>query len=167
MTDIFDNQILCRNCDKKMNKAEFIKNGFRLRAVVCDKCDEKIIHPADEAEYSKFVGLKNKEFNVKMRLVGNSYAVSIPKEIVSFMREQESRMDNMVRLCFEDLGRVSLSFNQHEIENKNARVIRAREYRVIKNNKSVLHFKQFSDSASPKHNKTLIRRNDDKKEIQA
>ena len=58
------------------------------------------------------MSLKNKEFNVKMRLVGNSYAVSIPKEIVSFMRAQEKVMDDMVKLCFEEMGRLSLNFDK-------------------------------------------------------
>ena len=52
-----------------------------------------------------------------MRLVGNSYAVSIPKEIVSFMSTQEKIMDDMVRLCFEDLNRLSLNFGNLEKEN--------------------------------------------------
>ena len=112
MVDIFDNTILCRNCNIKMKKVEVIKNGFILRAVICPRCNGKIIHPADEQEYNRFINLKNKEFRVKMRLVGNSYAVSIPKEIVSFIREQEKIVDNMVRLCFEDFGRLSLSFNE-------------------------------------------------------
>ncbi len=111
-TDIFDNTILCRKCGSKMQKAQIAKNGFLFRAVICPKCNEKIIHPADEAEYNKFTDLKNKEFHVKMRLVGNSYAVSIPKEIVSFMREQEKIMNDMVRLCFEDMGKLSLDFNE-------------------------------------------------------
>lgn len=88
------------------------KNGAILRAVVCPQGHEKIIHPNDLAEHEKFISLKNKEFRVKMRLVGNSYAVSIPKEIVSFIREQEKIMDNMVRLCFEDFGRLSLNFGE-------------------------------------------------------
>lgn len=95
-----------------MQKAKIAKNGFLFRAVICPKCNEKIIHPADEQEYNKFVNLKNKEFHVKMRLVGNSYAVSIPKEIVSFMKEQEKIMDDMVRLCFEDMGKLSLNFTE-------------------------------------------------------
>jgi hypothetical protein len=49
-----------------------------------------------------------------MRLVGNSYAVSIPKEIVSFMRAQEEIMNDMVRLCFEDLNKLSLSFEKEK-----------------------------------------------------
>ncbi len=115
MADVFDNKILCNKCGATMQKAKVAKNGFLFRAVVCPKCNEKIIHPVDEQEYNRFINLKNKEFKVKMRLVGNSYAVSIPKEIVSFMKEQEKIMDDMVRLCFEDLGKLSLNFN----ENKN------------------------------------------------
>ncbi len=112
MVDIFDNTILCKKCDTKMKKAQIAKRGFLFRAVVCPKCDERIIHPVDEQEYNRFINLKNKEFRVKMRLVGNSYAVSIPKEIVSFMSEQEKVMDDMVKLCFEDMGRLSLNFNR-------------------------------------------------------
>ena len=95
-----------------MQKAKIVKNGFLFRVMICPKCNEKIIHPVDEQEYNRFISLKNKEFKVKMRLVGNSYAVSIPKEIVLFMREQEKIMDNMVRLCFEDFGRLSLNFEE-------------------------------------------------------
>ena len=112
MEDIFDNPILCKNCDTRMTKATITKNGFSIRAMVCEKCGHKIIHPNDEAEYDKFINLKNKHFMVKMRLVGNSYAISIPKEIVSFIREQERIMNDMVKLCFEEAGRLSLNFNE-------------------------------------------------------
>jgi len=110
--DIFDNTILCNKCGKKMQKTKIAKNNYIFRAMVCHNCNEKIIHPVDEQEYNKFINLKNKQFSVKMRLVGNSYAVSIPKEIVLFMREQEKLMDDMVRLCFEDMGRLSLNFSE-------------------------------------------------------
>jgi hypothetical protein len=112
MTDIFDNKILCKKCDTSMQKAKFVKNGFVFRAMVCPKCSAKIIHPVDEQEYVKFINLRNKQFKVKMRLVGNSYAVSIPKEIVLFMRHQEKAMNDMVKLCFEDFGRLSLNFGE-------------------------------------------------------
>ena len=51
--DIFDNPILCRKCDSKMQKAKFVKRGFLLRAMVCPRCSEKIVHPVDEQEYRK------------------------------------------------------------------------------------------------------------------
>lgn len=112
MNDIFENTILCKNCNTKMQNVKVSKNNFILRAMICPKCSEKIIHPVDEQEYRKFINLKNKEFRVKMRLVGNSYAVSIPKEIVLFMNHQKKIMDDMVRLCFEETGRLSLNFDK-------------------------------------------------------
>ena len=112
MSDIFDNKILCNKCNSQMQKAKISKNGFLLRTMICPKCGNKIIHPIDKENYNKFINLKNKEFRVKMRMVGNSYAVSIPKEIVSFMNHQEKIMNNMVRLCFEETGKLSLNFRE-------------------------------------------------------
>ncbi len=112
MTDIFDNTILCKKCDSKMQRTSINKDGFLIRLMLCPKCGNKLVHPVDEQEYKRFMNLKNKEFRVKMRLVGNSYAVSIPKEIILFMRAQEKLMDDMVRLCFEESGRLSLNFDE-------------------------------------------------------
>jgi len=162
MTDIFNNTILCGNCNSKMDKVQFMRNGFILRALDCPKCHSKIVHPKDEQEYNDFLDLKKKEFNVKMRFVGNSYTVSIPKEIVNFMREQERMLDDMVRLCFNDSHSLSLNFNvpkAEDDENTRSRVIQAKEYRVVRNNKPVLHVKQLYDSANPKNNKMQVFKN--------
>lgn len=110
MTDIFDNTILCKNCNKKMVPASIDENGFHLRALKCKKCGNKIIHPQDLKEYEDFKNLKKKNYRVKLRFVGNSYAVSIPREIIDFMNEQEKKMKEMVGLCFEEMGRISLNF---------------------------------------------------------
>lgn len=151
MEDIFDNTILCSKCDKKMKPKLIVKNGFNLRAVKCDHCGKLIIHPEDKKEYEEFMRLKQKEYNVKMRMVGNSYAVSIPREIVDFMQEQEKEMNDMVRLCFEEAGRIRLDF-----DSKNSRIISAEEVKVVKNGKPVYHAKKISDSANPEKNKTKI-----------
>ncbi len=119
--DIFDNTILCKKCENKMDKGKIIKNGFVIRIMSCPKCSFRLAHPVDEQEYQKYVNLKNKQFRVKMRLVGNSYAVSIPKEIVSFMNEQRKMMDEMVKLCFEDFGRLSLNFGEEKAKEKEIR----------------------------------------------
>ncbi len=159
--DIFENQILCRKCSKKMKSCLISKNGFNLRCVKCDKCGELIVHPADKAEYDNFMRLKQKEFEVKMRMVGNSYAISIPREIVDFMKEQEKMINNMVKLSFQDAGRLNLMFNTPEMnENPHnqvkSRIIQAKEVKIVKNGKPVIHAKQFYDSANPKHNQTKI-----------
>jgi len=118
MMDIFNQTILCEKCNVKMHKQEFSKNGFILRAVVCPKCSQKIIHPGDLANYENFENLKRKDFHVKLRIVGNSYAVSIPKEIVEFMNEQDNVMDDMVRLCFDNMNRLSLMFGHEELNKR-------------------------------------------------
>jgi len=151
MGDIFDNTILCSKCNKKMKPNLITRNGFNLRTVKCENCGKSVIHPEDKREYEEFIRLKQKEYNVKMRMVGNSYAVSIPREIVDFMQEQESMMNNMVKLCFEEAGRISLDFDSN-----NSRVISSEEVSVVKNGKPVYHVKKISDSANPEKNKTKV-----------
>ena len=119
-SDIFNHKILCKDCSVEMNPIELTKNGFTLRAIKCPKCTSKIIHPKDEQEFRNFNDLKKKQFHVKMRFVGNSYAVSIPKEIVNFMHHQEKMVDDMVNLCLEEFGTLRMHFacNHHREHNK-------------------------------------------------
>lgn len=159
MEDIFDNIILCSKCDEKMRPKLLRKNGFNLRTVKCDQCGKSIIHPEDKKEYEEFVRLKQKEYNVKMRMVGNSYAVSIPREIVDFMQEQESMMNNMVKLCFEEAGRIRLDFDSN-----NPRVVSSEEVKVVRNGKPIYHVKKISDSANPEKNKTKVFKTKDQEE---
>mgnify|MGYP000610226153 CR=1 FL=1 len=112
MPDIFENPILCKKCNIKMKQIETWKNGFLLRAVKCSSCGARIFHPKDEIDYQNFINLKNKTFKVKMRIVGNSYAVSIPKEIVDFIHEQEKIMSDIVKLTFNDSKRLNLIFGE-------------------------------------------------------
>lgn len=158
MADIFNYEILCDKCRKKMENSLIRRDGFNLRVKKCDSCGNIIVHPEDKAEYENFVKLKKKEYEVKMRMVGNSYAVSIPREIVDFMKEQENMINNMVRLSFQDMGKLSLMFNTGEGDNENShqRVVKSREVRIIKNNKPVIHARQFVDSAHPERNKTEV-----------
>jgi len=121
MTDIFDAKIICKHCNKEMKSGIAHRNGMELRAMVCPSCKDTILHPADLQCLTRFNDLKGKTFNVKLRMVGNSHAVSIPKEIVDFMNEQKGlhethrrmsrAMDDMVKLCFDDFRRISLRFD--------------------------------------------------------
>ena len=86
------------------------------KTVVCaTRVEPEGIYPPGKEKILKPFGIefyefKKKEFDVKLRIVGNSYAVSIPMEIVNFMKEQEKMMDDMVRLSFEEFGKISLNF---------------------------------------------------------
>lgn len=113
MQDIFDAKISCKKCDKEMTPIIVEKNGMNLRAVSCGKCGDKIVHPSDLSKFNEYKDLKGKTFNVKLRMVGNSHAVSIPKEIFHFMENMSQQMKremDIVRLCFEDFDKVSLRF---------------------------------------------------------
>ncbi len=154
MGDIFDNTIICNRCNKIMGPSLLSKNGFNLRCVKCEKCGETIVHPEDKIEYANFIKLKEKEFNVKMRMVGNSYAVSIPREIVDFMKEQEKFFNDMVRLSFDQADRISLMFNSPS--DSKSHIVSSKEVRIIRNGKPVLHARKFSDSAHPERNQTKV-----------
>ena len=54
-------------------------------------------------------------------MVGNSYTVSIPKEIVNFINEQNKVMDDMVRLNLDRMNRLSLEFDKLYRKDKNER----------------------------------------------
>lgn len=134
--DLFDNVVLCKNCGKKMKPATAIKEGFKMRALKCPSCSNLIIHPIDAEEFNKFKQLRGRQFQVKMRVVGNSYTVSIPREIVNFLKEEETerpenihekmrehmvrqmkQMEQMVTLAMEESNKIGLMFNipeQHE-----------------------------------------------------
>lgn len=114
MTDIFDTTIMCKKCGEEMEQTLVNKQGLELRAVECPKCHDKIIHPADINSYEHYNNLKDKTFHVKMRMVGNSHAISIPKEIVNFIQQQEKIMDDMVRLCFEDMHNLRIEFGEDD-----------------------------------------------------
>ena len=120
MTDIFDTRILCKKCNKEMKPSIVNRNGLELRAVTCVQCGDKIIHPADLNGMEHFKDLRDKKFNVKLRMVGNSHAISIPKEIVDFMngrqREMHRTMDDMVRLWFDDFDTLKLSFSDEDMD---------------------------------------------------
>jgi hypothetical protein len=118
MKDIFDAKISCKDCNVEMKPKLIEKNGFRLRTVNCEKCGDKIIHPSDLNDLKHYNDLKRKTYNVKLRMVGNSHAISIPKEVVDYMNETQHKMSkhmsDMVRLCFEDFGKLSLRFTDME-----------------------------------------------------
>tara|TARA_Y100000310_G_scaffold337547_1_gene424866 strand:- start:1678 stop:2049 length:372 start_codon:yes stop_codon:yes gene_type:complete len=121
MTDLFDNPVLCKNCEIKMQKISLVKNGFTFRSLQCRTCGNRIVHPEDKQEYDHYLNLRKKDFNVKLRMVGNSYTVSIPKEIVNFINEQNKVMDDMVRLNLDRMNRLSLEFDKLYRKDKDER----------------------------------------------
>jgi hypothetical protein len=120
MKDIFDGIILCSKCKQEMKKGVAIRDGFRIRYAYCQKCNERLWHPGDLTSYKNFSNLKRREFRVKLRVVGNSYAVTLPKEIINFIKEIEKefniKANEEIKLMLDELGKLKLIFE--EIEEK-------------------------------------------------
>ena len=108
--DVFDAAImLCKKCGRKMQKGIELKQGFKLRYWYCKHCGIKVYHPGDLAEYKQFKQLSKRVYKVKLRIVGNSYAVTLPKEIVRFLQEQE-RVVELAKIYFEKAKKLALCF---------------------------------------------------------
>lgn len=114
MPDLFDNVILCRQCGKEMQKETIVKNGVSLRSAHCEKCHKREFHPLDLERFKEFQELRQRPFRVKLRMVGNSYAVSIPREIIDFFEEAD-RMVEEVEMQFSEFDKLMLSFHQRSI----------------------------------------------------
>jgi ribosomal protein L37AE/L43A len=121
MKDLAESSIFCEKCNRKAQKGEILREGFRIRIWQCPDCREVWYHPLDLNEYEQFKKLRNRQFQVKLRMVGNSWAVSIPREIIEFQQDMENEMkkhmehmSRIVRLCMEEPGKLSLFFNEKE-----------------------------------------------------
>lgn len=106
--DIFENIVLCKECNKRMNAVVIWKDGFRIRALKCPSCSKRIYHPSDIRDYEEFRNLKKRDFHVKLRMVGNSYAVSIPHEIINLFEVHEK----IVTIALEESNKIALLFGK-------------------------------------------------------
>lgn len=84
MKDIWENTIVCNKCNCKVRKVVINKEDFSIRTWQCPKCGKEWYHPVDSNRYLQWKKLKNEKFKVKLRQVGNSFTISIPKQIVDF-----------------------------------------------------------------------------------
>ena len=112
MADIFENKILCKECNKEMQKTSVVKDGFQLRALKCLNCNKLNYHPLDLQDYENFKKIRDKQFQVKLRYVGNSYIVSIPREIIEFQEEFQKEINEILYLSLEEPEKLSIFFNK-------------------------------------------------------
>lgn len=109
MKDIFDAKIICTNCNKEAVSQDLVRDSFTLRIKKCPECGEIWVHPSDVRDYENFKRLKNKNFQVKLRMVGNSYTVSIPREIIEF---REIKKEKMVNVSLDEPKKIVLLFSR-------------------------------------------------------
>ena len=107
MKDAFENDILCRACNKKTVKGHIVRNDFKIRTWECKKCGKIWHHPLDTNEYLKFNKLRQKHFKVKLRRVGNSFSATIPNEIIDF--EGIKSEGKLIDMQLESANKVALN----------------------------------------------------------
>lgn len=109
MRDVYETTVICDECSKPTQKCETSKDGFTMRCWRCENCKKQWLHPGDLEEYKHFIELKRKEFEVKLRQVGNSWSVSIPKEIIRFEEVHETKI---IRMSMDEPGKLSIFFQR-------------------------------------------------------
>jgi len=109
MKDIYDATILCDSCNGRTQKSPVVKDGFALRSWYCSRCEKHWYHPLDLQNYKEFIELRKRDFQVKLREVGNSWIVSIPKEIIRF---EEISATKIVNMSLDEPGRITLRFTR-------------------------------------------------------
>lgn len=111
--DLLDNtDVLCKKCKAPMERGIAIKDGFKLRVFQCPTCKARYFHPTDIDNYDQFRKLKEKEYHMKLRLIGNSFCISIPKELVRFNNIKE---DSIVALSMDDAEHMRIIFRSQTV----------------------------------------------------
>ncbi|MBI4448137.1 hypothetical protein HY643_04095 [Candidatus Woesearchaeota archaeon] len=111
MAEIFETTIICDNCKKPTERKIIQKDGFNIRSWHCPTCHKYWHHPLDLQEYKSFQQLKERTYQLKIRQVGNSWTVSIPKEIIAF-EEIETRINKMIKMSLEEPGKLTIFFSR-------------------------------------------------------
>ena len=112
MEDIYNTTLLCEECNAKTRKVLLDKEGCKLRGWECPSCNKVWEHPKDAQEVEQFKRIQQKEFEVKLRMVGNSYTISIPKEIILFEQEMEKQLNHLLKLNLEEPEKLSIYFHR-------------------------------------------------------
>lgn len=84
MRDVWEEHLICSKCNKKTDKIIINRENFNIRTWKCKQCRKYWPHPLDNKKFEEWKKVKNLTFKVKIREVGNSAVVSMPKEILNF-----------------------------------------------------------------------------------
>lgn len=74
------NEIPCE-CGGMAGKGTVKYQDYEVRGWICKKCKKEYIHPEDSLKISKLEELKKNGIKVKIRTVGQSLVITLPKEL--------------------------------------------------------------------------------------
>ena len=92
-------------CGHMASKSTVKHKDYEVRGWVCKKCKKEYIHPEDSIKISKLEALKKTGIKVKIRTVGQSLVITLPKELAELY---ELEQGEMVELTPENLRRIEI-----------------------------------------------------------
>ena len=79
--------------------------GYEVRGWVCKKCKKEYLHPEDSLKISRLRALKKNHVRVKIRTVGQSLVITLPKEIAELYGLEKGET---VELSSEGLKKIDI-----------------------------------------------------------
>ena len=95
-------------CGGMASRSTVKYKDYKLRGWVCKKCKKEYIHPEDSLKISKLVALKKSRVKVKIRTVGQSLVITLPKKIAELYDLQKGES---VELSPETLKKIEIEFD--------------------------------------------------------
>lgn len=85
------------HCGGDTDRTVITWKNFPVRAWKCKKCDEEILHPLDAQKALELAkAIKNGELTVKVRRVGRSLTMTIPKKLAELFNLRAGEMAEWV-----------------------------------------------------------------------
>ncbi len=69
---------------------------YEVRGWVCKKCKKEYVHPEDSLKISKLEALKKTGVKVKIRTVGQSLVITLPKELAELYGLEKGEIVGLV-----------------------------------------------------------------------
>lgn len=92
-------------CGGMASKGTVKYKDYEVRGWACKKCKKEYIHPEDSLKISKIEALKKSGIKVKVRTVGQSLVITLPKVIVELYGLERGEM---VELTPENLNKIKI-----------------------------------------------------------
>lgn len=100
-------QIPCE-CGGMASRGAVKYKNYGIRGWVCKKCKKEYIHPEDSLKISKLEALKKSRVRVKIRTVGQSLVITLPKEIAELYDLQKGET---VELSPESMKKIEIELD--------------------------------------------------------
>ncbi len=79
-------------CSSMASKSTVKYKEYEVRGWICRKCKKEYVHPEDSIKISKLEALEKNRIRVKIRTVGQSLVITLPKEIAELYGLEKGEM---------------------------------------------------------------------------